>query len=207
VESPLDSAAKFWHSRRSSRSIKNSKRRTAFAQGGRPLEEIMRRLMFCLLAAASVLVGTAATRAAEPPDDPPARKSSGLLSLLGLRKQADKKEEAKREPRPIRIDPAALLLREKQDHARRMEVCIRLREIAIQNNDPALEAQADALEHRAFDLFRQRMSELATASRGSAADEQAISRRLSDTRSQDRLAGAGDRSRSNGQRAATREDN
>jgi hypothetical protein len=171
-------------------------------------EKIMRRLLSFTLTVASVLGWASVAGAADPPDDPaPVKKSSGLLSILGLRKTEKKEAAPKLEARPIKIDAEALRARELLDHTRRLEVCLRLKEIAIQTRDSALEAQAEELEHRAFELYRQRLAELATDTRGALADEHRLRRGLSDGRAQDRLAGATDRNRSSAQRAAVREDN
>src|SRR6516162_8656308 len=102
---------------------------------------MMRRLVLFSLTAASLLGFSAAARAAEPPDDPPPVRH-GLLSLLGFGRKTEKVDAEPARERSIKIDTAALVGREKLDYARRVEVCYRLRVIAIQNRDRGLEEQA-----------------------------------------------------------------
>jgi hypothetical protein len=70
---------------------------------------------------------------------------------------ADKK---KTEPAPVADSAAVKLAREAQNLKRRNQVCLKLREIAIQTRDQALMDQVDGLEQRVLDLYLQRTGEL-----------------------------------------------
>jgi hypothetical protein len=52
--------------------------------------------------------------------------------------------------------PATLRAREKADYLRRLAVCDRLQVIATQSGDNELARKAEQLEHRAWEVYRQR---------------------------------------------------
>jgi hypothetical protein len=70
---------------------------------------------------------------------------------------ADKK---KMEPAPVADSAAVKLAREAQNLKRRNQVCLKLREIAIQTRDQALMDEVDRLEQRVLDLYLQRTGDL-----------------------------------------------
>jgi hypothetical protein len=72
--------------------------------------------------------------------------------------------------------PAALRAREKADYLRRLAVCDRLQIIATQSGDNELARKAEQLEHRAWEVYRQRTT---NASAGDlSVDHQVLDRHL-----------------------------
>ena len=134
-----------------------------------------KRAMRGLLAVVLLAAVVATARAAADEDDdapaaPPKPAPSGFSALWnGLfgspPKQADKVEKNKpdRPPRPSVLSAAEremLMRREKEDYARRIKVCIRLREIAQQQNDEAFQERIEALEQKIDELNLQRTASL-----------------------------------------------
>jgi hypothetical protein len=76
---------------------------------------------------------------------------------------ADKK---KSEPGPVADSAAVRLAREVQNLKRRNQVCLKLREIAIQTRDQALMDQVDGLEQRVLDLYLERTGQLPDSDTG-----------------------------------------
>jgi hypothetical protein len=80
-----------------------------------------------------------------------------------------KAKEAKKAPvtveRPLAPNPAETMAFEQQRqmnaYLRRVAVCDRLRDIAFQNNDTELQRQADQLELRAWEIYRQHTANVA----------------------------------------------
>jgi hypothetical protein len=152
----------------------------------------MRRLGVLGLGAVLLL----ALGAAAPADDddtkpakPPAPKF-GTRSVfevwfgLGGKKPAaradkDKKKAAAKEAAPPRPSPvetaAAAREQEEAKLLRRNDVCLRLRQIAKDTNDPALEQMAEDLEKRAWQLYTERTH---VPAGGLKADEESLDRRL-----------------------------
>ena len=75
-------------------------------------------------------------------------------------KPEEKKPAAKVEPvdeGPSLADRAAeARLREQKSYLRRLEVCDRLQEIAIETNDAALQRQVEQLSQQVFEVYKQR---------------------------------------------------
>jgi hypothetical protein len=67
--------------------------------------------------------------------------------------------------------------RERAAYSRRMEVCDRLMEVAVQNNDDAMQARIEQLKDRAWELYQQRTGAL-TASGSASPDEAVLDHRL-----------------------------
>ncbi len=112
-------------------------------------------------AAVGVGLLTAGLAAADPPaSDPTAGKP--LLTRLNPFAPADPGPRV----RPVAVGPLseetllAALQSEKDAYARRVEVCLRLKEIALQKGDDKLEAQANELESRATAVYRERVARL-----------------------------------------------
>jgi hypothetical protein len=136
------------------------------------------------------LSGTVAVAADQDDAGTPAVKShkSGwnwFGSWFGAKKKpADKKSEAKAEKttlpavRPSSMADQAEALRSREQAAliRRLEVCDRLREIALQTNDTFLESQALQLEERAGATFARRTAHLPIGSPVEDLDEQILER-------------------------------
>jgi hypothetical protein len=89
-----------------------------------------------------------------------------------------KKSEPAVTPAPVAPSPieaaAVARQRERADLNRRMEVCNRLTEIAVQNNDAAMKTQSDQLLERAWDLYQQRTAALPAS--GSSPEEAPLDR-------------------------------
>lgn len=125
----------------------------------------MRRFLLRGLLAAGV-VGLPAVALADPPADPPSRPLLARMNPFG---------GAEPTPGP-RVRPAvgplsdemllAILRAEKDAYTRRMEVCLRLKEIAHQQHDEKLEAKAGELEKQATATYHERVSRLGVKSGG-----------------------------------------
>jgi hypothetical protein len=121
--------------------------------------------------AAALIVGLAAavatTRGADTDNNAPVSK--GLLSGLfhekpkKSTKQVNKAVEEK--PQPVRPAESAAAQQQRHMNAwfRRVQVCDRLRMIALQTGNDTLRDQADELEERANALYRQQTSGLPLA--------------------------------------------
>jgi hypothetical protein len=72
---------------------------------------------------------------------------------------------------------AATRKRELAAYSRRMEVCDRLMEVAVQNNDEAMQTRIEQLKDRAWELYQQRTGGLAVSGSQSP-DEAVLDRRL-----------------------------
>jgi hypothetical protein len=57
---------------------------------------------------------------------------------------------------PAPGDPVARRALEEAAYLRRIEICVRLKEIALEKNDPELEQQADIMEARAYAIYLKR---------------------------------------------------
>jgi hypothetical protein len=134
--------------------------------------------------AAALFVGcaTCGLAASDDGDDagarPAAQGSSGswLTRWLGSAPAKAPKPDkaaskAKATPRPALVadDAATVRAREEAALLRRMEVCIKLKQIAEQTGDADLHQQADQLDERCSEVYRRRITNLA-ASHASAED-------------------------------------
>jgi hypothetical protein len=120
----------------------------------------MRKLGAKVLAAAllGTLASVATAQEAEDKPAPPSRTTwSGRLFSWG-EKSPDKVEEAKG-PVPAGPSPLEQTAREQERLRkavlRRTQVCMRLRQIALDTDDSELEQRADELEARAWEIYRQ----------------------------------------------------
>ena len=79
-------------------------------------------------------------------------------------KPESKKPEAAVPPAPAGPSPVELAAAARQHERaafnRRMEVCDRLTEIAVQNNDTAMQSQIDQLRDRAWEAYQKRTADL-----------------------------------------------
>ena len=109
------------------------------------------------------------------PSDQP--KQSWFLRLWPFHKKAP-------EPAPVIKgpveSPAARQAREKADYLRRSAVCLKLHDIANQNNDEELHRKADQLDQRAFAIYVNHTAQGSSES-GMQADERILERRLGQT--------------------------
>ena len=64
--------------------------------------------------------------------------------------------------------PPVIPSREKEIWMRRAEICQKLREIALSNNDDALLRKADQLDQRAWETYMQRISKVRSVADGMA---------------------------------------
>lgn len=118
------------------------------------------------MAAALVLGLGAAIAAAGQPDSDAKAGSHGLLADLFVDKAKEKAaaDKAAVEEKTAAPRSAEEVAAEQQRHMnailRRMEVCDRLRTIALQSGNEELLRQADELEARARDLYRRQIAQL-----------------------------------------------
>ena len=118
----------------------------------------------------SAALATGTVAAADPAPPAPESKPSWFGRLLSL--SADPKPEAEKTFGSVPARPPVILgpmdpvvmaeaLKAEQDaYQRRLDVCLRLREVAASLNDDKLAAQADDLEKQATALFHQRAARL-----------------------------------------------
>ena len=84
-------------------------------------------------------------------------------------------------PQPPRVDPrAGERDREEKAMYRRLAVCDRLMDVALRNEDRALQRQVEEMTERVTTLYRRRMERLGATPPGAAADEAALERHLGD---------------------------
>src|SRR5690348_12639595 len=135
----------------------------------------MRRVGAWGMAAALVVGLGAAVAEAGERDGNTRPEPRGLLSgLFGDKPKAktDKQPAADDRPAPSRTTEAVLLEQQRQMNAllRRMQVCDRLRLIAEQTGNDELMRQADVLEARAEEVYRQQTAQLPLPSQPLEAD-------------------------------------
>jgi hypothetical protein len=96
------------------------------------------------------------------------------------KKDAGKKPEKAAPDRPKQsTSPAAAeLAREQAAFQRRVAVCDRLREIAIETNDTELDQLAQELNARAWAVYKQRTAKLVAAPRQKDLDEEILDKKL-----------------------------
>lgn len=126
----------------------------------------MRRFLLRGLAAAAVL-GLPAVALADPPaDPPPSRSLLGRMNPFGGGEQTPG-PRARQPVGPLSDEMLLGILRvEKDAYTRRLDVCHRLREIALQSNDEKLEAKANELEKQATAAYHERMARLGVKTGG-----------------------------------------
>ena len=162
----------------------------------------MRACKWWVLGAAVVLGWSAALAMASDEDGTPARRPvvrpnerPGLIDKLfdlgpdttakKPDKNTDKKDTAKKAEKPAtsrskaNISPeAAELAREQTAFQRRVAVCDRLREIAIETNDTELDQLAQELNARAWAVYKQRTAKREASPREKSLDEQILDKKL-----------------------------
>jgi len=94
-------------------------------------------------------------------------------------KDADKKPNDKVR-KPATEGPAAVRAREQAAFERRSQVCLRLMDLANQQNDMELYRRAEELEQRAWAVYIQRTSHLPISNLAVETDEQILDRHLGD---------------------------
>lgn len=120
----------------------------------------MRRFLLRGLVAAAVL-GLPAVALADPPaDPPPSRSLLGRLNPFGGGEPTPG-PRVRQAVGPLSDEMLLSILRaEKDAYTRRMEVCLRLKEIAQHQNDEKLDAKANELEKQAFATYHERVARL-----------------------------------------------
>lgn len=113
---------------------------------------------------AAVAIGAAAGSLAPAADPPTPVESRTLLTRLNPFAADPPAAPGPRLRSPVGpLSPEAMLAAldaEKDAYTRRLEVCHRLKEIALQSNNDQLEAKANELEKQAFATYRTRVSRL-----------------------------------------------
>jgi hypothetical protein len=145
----------------------------------------------------SLGVGQNWARAGDDDDDdkPAPRKvhygrGPGLMDRLwqpsekpAEKKPVEKKDKAATDkpaesPSAVLESPAMVRKREQTAWERRLQVCLRLMDLADQNNDDRLYRQAEELEQRAWAVYLQRTAHLPSGSVRTESDEQILDRHL-----------------------------
>jgi hypothetical protein len=95
------------------------------------------------------------------------------------KKTAEKKDKPAAE-KPVSVVETAATVRKREQEAweRRLQVCLRLMDLANQNNDDQLYRQAEELEQRAWAVYLQRTAHLPSSSVRTESDEQILDRHL-----------------------------
>jgi len=114
--------------------------------------------LFCAALAVSAVV------AAEPDDNtsPPAKSSWWPGNWFGGTPKAEEKKPAAK-PDAAKDEPqinktAEMQMREQNAYFRRLAVCDRLEQIAIQKNDQVLQRQVDQLKDQVFAVYMKRLN-------------------------------------------------
>lgn len=111
------------------------------------------------------------------PSEKPAEKKP-------TKKEMDKKETDKKAKdkaaKPATENAAAIRAREQAAWERRSQVCLKLMDLANQQNDMDLYRRAEELEQRAWAVYLQRTAHLPAGSLAAETDEEIIARRLGD---------------------------
>ena len=100
-------------------------------------------------------LGLAALARADDDEAPPA-KTGNWFTRLFQRGAAKKKESEAKKEAPAPVSPALLRQKAYWEWQRRIEVCERLKQIALESGDQELSRKADALDQRAWDVYVQR---------------------------------------------------
>jgi hypothetical protein len=137
-------------------------------------------------------VATGASRAGEDDEDKPVLRKvhygrgPGIMERLwqpsekpAEKKPAEKKDKpAAEKPAPVVETASMVRKREQEAWERRLQVCLRLMDLANQNNDDLLYRQAEELEQRAWAVYLQRTAHLPSGSVRGESDEQILDRHL-----------------------------
>jgi hypothetical protein len=118
-------------------------------------------------------------------------------------KPPDKAAKAEKAPAPVPVQPVVDREREANAYWRRLAVCDRLKEVALQTNDMALMRQVEQLEQQNFEIYQMRigMSGGKAVRPGGSADERILDDRLG--RSSPDLTAAPGQNRNNASRTAS----
>lgn len=102
-------------------------------------------------------LGLAVLARADDTDEKPA-KTGNWMTRLFVREPVAKKKDAKiEEPAaPAPMSPALLKQKAHWEWLRRLEVCDKLKQIALETGDQELARKAEALDQRAWDVYVQR---------------------------------------------------
>jgi hypothetical protein len=105
-----------------------------------------------------------AARAGEPDEARPANLDNGFRRWNGIPPERPKPpvppSAAERAGKKAKETAAALRAQEEANFLRRLAVCDRLRQIALETGDEALEKQADVLQEKAEAVYKQKTSSL-----------------------------------------------
>ncbi len=158
------------------------------------------RAMATLAAAlcVSLCTATAQDRPANDEAVPPATEERGgwLPRWLSFGRGPEKKPAVPaKKPAGVRASSREARERELAAYHRRLEVCLKLREIAVRTRDGDLLRKADDLEQMVWETYMQRTSHLPASAATSDPDEQLLTQRLGPTASDGRALSAGPTSR------------
>lgn len=100
-------------------------------------------------------LGLTALARAEDDDEKPA-KTGNWFTRLFVREPAAKKKDTKKDETPAPLSPALVRQKAHWEWLRRLEVCDKLKQIALETGDQDLARKAEALDQRAWDVYVQR---------------------------------------------------
>jgi hypothetical protein len=125
--------------------------------GERRREEIMRdvRGTWAWMLALAAGLGMVALARADDDNVAPA-KTGNWFTRIFVRDPAKKKDKKDEHVEPAPLSPAQIRQKAQWEWQRRVEVCEKLRQIALETGDQELSRKADALDQRAWDLYVQR---------------------------------------------------
>jgi hypothetical protein len=126
-----------------------------------------RRLVWGWGVALLIGLGTAGAALAGPKDDDAAKPSDGgwFSGWFGGKPAEPAKKKDKPDPKdaaPVKPAPDRRAARNREEAVllRRLAVCDKLKQVALQNGDAELERQADQLDARAWEVYNQRIANL-----------------------------------------------
>lgn len=133
----------------------------------------MHRFLARGLVALSAGLGTAAVAADPPTPDRPPAESRSLLSRLNpfgggdAPRPAPGPRERLQPVGPLSAERMVVVLQaEKDAYTRRLDVCLRLKEIALERRDEKLEAAVSELEKQAYATYQARVARLGVQTGG-----------------------------------------
>lgn len=138
----------------------------------------------------ALLLACAPALRAEPPETPSTPSDPWYTRWFGIGGPSKplKPEQVKPKLKPS-VEAAMARSKAEADLNRRMEVCDRLRQIAAETNNPALDEQANRLEQQAMDHYKKMTAHLPCARLVPSAQEAELDRSLDLTASNRAAAG------------------
>jgi hypothetical protein len=107
-------------------------------------------------------------------------RSSWFKRWFAPARKAEEKKPATEVEKKLTVVESAAGLRAREEEAfyRRLAVCLKLQEIALQTGDEKLQRKAEELELMAWHVYTQRTAHLPSGAAGFGVDEDALARQL-----------------------------